>query len=40
VDSVGILTSDPFIAGPFVSFEALSETLIGIENPVTFKSGS
>lgn len=37
VDSVGILTSDPFIAGPFVSFEALSETLIGIENPVTFK---
>ena len=37
INSVGIPTSEPFVAGPFVAFEALSESANGIPDPVHFK---
>lgn len=36
-NSVGILTSDPFIIGDELSFLALSETFTGITDPVTLE---
>lgn len=34
IDSIGILTSAPFTAGEFISFDALSESVSGIVDPV------
>jgi hypothetical protein len=34
IDSIGILTSAPFTAGEFISFDALSESVPGIVDPV------